>query len=61
MKLNYVLILLSIILGVVLVSYANGQDTNSAMVTSGPLSQVNNAVKKGNKKTTMKTSEKHNH
>ncbi len=46
MKLNYVLILLSIILlSVVLVFWADGKDTNSAVVTSGVFSH-------GNKKTT---------
>jgi hypothetical protein len=40
MRLNYVLILLSIILSVVLVCSADGKDSNSAMVTIGYLSET---------------------
>jgi hypothetical protein len=54
MKLNYVLILFSIILSVFLVSYADGQDTNSAMVTSGLSGQVDIAYGHGNQKTKTK-------
>jgi hypothetical protein len=45
MRLNFFLILLSIILSVVLVFCADGKDKNSAVVTSGVFSH-------GNKKTT---------
>jgi hypothetical protein len=45
MRLNYVLILLYIILGVVLVCSADGKDSHSAMVTIGQLSDENKKIK----------------
>jgi hypothetical protein len=45
MRLNYVLILLSIILSVFLVCSADGKDSNSAMVTIGYLSDENKTIK----------------